>query len=153
MTDLQGNTLLHVACQNGNKKAVKFLLRWNCAMSIPNQNQQTPLHYCYGYKYSELAEYLEAKGADATLINAYGLTPKECLEQGLKPTVAGGPRKPAPAARHARPPADAHDLHQRAMAQVPPVCTTVYPQSVPSGDWPVLLLLLAEFVEADSGCD
>lgn len=26
-THLQGNTLLHIACQNGNKRAVKFLLK------------------------------------------------------------------------------------------------------------------------------
>lgn len=85
-SDSQGNTLLHVACQNGNKKACKFLLKRGALLSAPNSNGQTPLHYCYAYKYTELAGYMESKGADAEALNAYGLTPKGCFECGLKPT-------------------------------------------------------------------
>jgi len=110
ITDPQGNTLLHVACQNGYKRAVKLLLKWGCAMSIPNHHAQTPLHYCYGFKYTDLADYMLSKGADATVDNAYGLKPHECLKHGLKPKpeVAGS--------RNSRPvPGDAHELHRRAM--------------------------------------
>lgn len=85
-SDSQGNTLLHVACQNGNKKAVKFLLKRGASISASNSNGQTPLHYCYAYKYTELAGYMESKGADAEVLNAHGLTPKACFESGLKPT-------------------------------------------------------------------
>jgi len=88
LQDMQGNTLLHVACQNGNKKALKFLLKWGCNMSATNRNRNTPLHYCYAYKYTGLAEYLESKGADTNIMNAHGLFPSQCLVSGLRPAVA-----------------------------------------------------------------
>merc|ERR1712188_46678 len=76
-TDVQGNTLLHVACQNGNKKAAKFLLKNNCEINAQNHSMQTPLHYCYGYRYTELAHYLESKGANTSLLNVHGFTPTQ----------------------------------------------------------------------------
>ena len=81
--DPQGNTLLHVACQNNNKRAVKFLIKFGCAVSPKNAQKQTPLHYCYGYKYCALGSYLEMRGANKSATNIYGLTPAECADQGL----------------------------------------------------------------------
>ena len=85
VADVQGNTLLHVACQNGNKRATRFLIKNGCNISATNHNMHTPLHYCYAYKYTDLAEYLEGKGADPCAVNSFGLVPASCLQHGLKP--------------------------------------------------------------------
>jgi len=88
-----GNCLLHVACQNGNKKAVKFLLKAGASLNVTNtKDKQTPLHYCYAYKYLELAAYIESKGADKEALNAFGLQPAQCLEGGLKPGTSHSSR-------------------------------------------------------------
>jgi len=92
LTDPQGNTLLHVACQNGNKRALRFLLKQGCDINAQNRNGNTPLHYAYAYKYIELATYLESKGADGKIANLHLLLPHECLDCGLKPALL--PRDP-----------------------------------------------------------
>jgi ankyrin repeat protein len=74
-----GNTLLHVASQNGNKRVVKLALRRGANINLRNNGGNTPLHYAYAYGFEELGEYLKAKGADDTLQNLEGLTPYEGL--------------------------------------------------------------------------
>jgi len=100
--DHTGNTLLHVACQNGNKKAARFLLKHGVPVGAQNKKLQTPLHYCYAYKYVEVAAYLEGKQAPTDAKNAFGLTPRECLEHGLKPRRAA-PLQPCDANKPAIP--------------------------------------------------
>ena len=75
--DKHGNTLLHVACQNGNKKLVKALLRKHADIDATNQNGNTGLHFCFMYAYYGLGEYLISKGANDGLRNADGATPYE----------------------------------------------------------------------------
>ncbi len=75
--DKHGNTLLHVACQNGNKKLVKALLRKHANIDATNQNGNTGLHFCFMYAYYGLGEYLISKGANDGLRNADGATPYE----------------------------------------------------------------------------
>jgi hypothetical protein len=77
--DELGNTLLHVASQNGNKRVVKLALRRGANINLRNNGGNTPLHYAYAYGFEELGEYLKAKGADDTLQNLEGLTPYEGL--------------------------------------------------------------------------
>lgn len=84
MTDQHGNTLLHVACKNNNKKAVKLLLRSCVDINAQNNTAQTPLHYCYAYSYTSLAAYLERKGADPMIRNEYGMLPHQCQQRGLR---------------------------------------------------------------------
>ena len=59
--DSAGNTLLHVACQNGNKRIAKLCLRLGSDIDGQNLNGQTALHYCFAYGFSDLGEYLVAK--------------------------------------------------------------------------------------------
>jgi ankyrin repeat protein len=45
-----GNTMLIVACQNGNKRVIKAVLRNGANVNIKNYKGNTPLHYCYHCK-------------------------------------------------------------------------------------------------------
>ena len=80
-TDSHGNTLLHVACQNGNKRISKLFLRSGGKIGAQNIQGNTALHYCFAYGHHELGNYLIKKGADDSILNAKGLT---CYE-GLGP--------------------------------------------------------------------
>eukprot|EP01038_Epipyxis_sp_PR26KG_P004402 gene4402-6226_t len=77
--DEQGNTLLHVVSQNGNRRFVKLCLRRGAALNLQNLNGQTPLHFAYGYGYTEVGDYLVSKGADDSVRNKDGLTCYEGL--------------------------------------------------------------------------
>ena len=97
-TDQHGNTLLTVACQNGNKRIAKLALRQGaninhtnvrvaCAsldaqlVSLCSQLKgNTPLHYCYSFGYQELGDYLIDKGADVAVTNEHHMTPLEGLQ-------------------------------------------------------------------------
>ena len=74
-----GNTLLHIVCQNGNKRLAKLCLRRGCDINMQNLTGQTALHFCFGYGYDELGEYLVKKGCDDSIRNADGLTCYEGL--------------------------------------------------------------------------
>uniref|UniRef100_A0A7S4PRI8 Uncharacterized protein n=1 Tax=Guillardia theta TaxID=55529 RepID=A0A7S4PRI8_GUITH len=81
--DPYGNTVLHTACQNGNKRIVKICLRRGANTNAQNIRGHTPLHFCFAYGYEELGDYLIAKAdADPEIRNHYGLTCREGL--GLK---------------------------------------------------------------------
>jgi hypothetical protein len=47
-----GNTLLIIACQNGNKRVAKALLRRGANINSRNYKGNTPLHYCFQCMYS-----------------------------------------------------------------------------------------------------
>ena len=79
--DDQGNTILHIASQNGNKRVIKAALRWGADINAQNKHGQTALHYLHSFKFDELASYMKSKGADDSIENIHGLT---CY-QGLKP--------------------------------------------------------------------
>ena len=72
--DKYGNTLLHIACQNGNKRLLKMLLRSHAAIDAANKNGNTGLHFCFMYAYYGLGEYLISKGANDTIRNELGQT-------------------------------------------------------------------------------
>lgn len=69
-----GNTLFIIACQQGNKKMSKFLLRRGAYINAQNHAGNTGLHYLYEYGHVKLAEYLIEKGADDSYLNSEGLT-------------------------------------------------------------------------------
>jgi hypothetical protein len=77
--DDMGNSLMHFATQNGNKRMVKLCLRRGSALNLQNLLGQTPLHFAYGYGYAEVGDYLINKGADDTIKNKDGLTCYEGL--------------------------------------------------------------------------
>ncbi|RQM11538.1 hypothetical protein B5M09_002962 [Aphanomyces astaci] len=71
--DENGNTLFILACQQGNKNMCKFLMRRRCELDSQNFRGNTGLHYCYEYKWTDLATYLKDKGAKDDIPNAEGL--------------------------------------------------------------------------------
>lgn len=77
--DDSGNNLLHVACQNNNRRMAKLLLRnmKKEKMDEKNNRGNTPLHYCYQYQFTQLAEYLVANGASLEIQNNLGYYPTE----------------------------------------------------------------------------
>ena len=77
--DDMGNTLLHVVCQNGNRRLAKLCLRRGADINVKNLNGQTPLHFAFGYGYQDLGEYLVHRGADDSIQNKDGLMPYEGL--------------------------------------------------------------------------
>ena len=81
-TDYQdgaGNTLLHIAAQNGSKRLIKFLIRRGANLDMVNLSGQTALHFCFGYGYNDVGEWLVGRGADDSLLNKDGLTCYEGL--------------------------------------------------------------------------
>ncbi|KDO28953.1 hypothetical protein SPRG_06054 [Saprolegnia parasitica CBS 223.65] len=71
--DENGNSLFILACQQGNKNMCKFLMRRRCDTNMQNFRGNTGLHYCFEYKWHELAEYLKEKGVRDDIPNADGL--------------------------------------------------------------------------------
>ena len=83
--DENGNSLLHLCCQQGNKRMVKFMLRRGADIKTQNAAGNSVLHHCHLYSHTDLAAYLLSKGADDSLINAEGCT---CYEGLSKDAVA-----------------------------------------------------------------
>jgi hypothetical protein len=78
--DDAGNSLLHIAAQNGNKRMIKLCLRRGAPLNTQNLNGQTPLHFAFAYGYTDVGEYLVGKGADDSIRNKDGLTCYEGLD-------------------------------------------------------------------------
>jgi ankyrin repeat protein len=77
--DEQGNTILHIAAQNGSKRLVKLCLKRGAYLDIQNLNGQTALHFAFGYGYNDLGDYIVEKGANNSILNKDGLTCYEGL--------------------------------------------------------------------------
>ena len=78
--DKFGNSPLVIACQNGNARIVKALLRHGANIDAQNKQGCTGLHYCIAYGFNSLSDYLIAKGANDKLLNKIGLTPYEGIK-------------------------------------------------------------------------
>ena len=88
--DANGLTLLHIACQNNQRKTAKLVLKRTDFSTNPPRLQlinkqtnlgQTALHYAFAYGYQTLGEYLLSLGADDRIVNVHGMT---CYD-GLDP--------------------------------------------------------------------
>ncbi len=77
--DDNGNSILCIACQNGNKRLAKLALRRGADINASNLRGNTPLHFCYKYNKVDLAQYLISKGADSSKRNAHGQTCEDLL--------------------------------------------------------------------------
>ena len=74
--DEWGNTLLTTACQNGNKRVAKAVLRRGANINARNAKGNTPLHYCFHFGYGDtLGQYIISKGADESARNNQGKPP------------------------------------------------------------------------------
>lgn len=79
--DLDGNTILIIGAQNGNKRIVKLALRFGAQINMKNCSGNTALHYASEYNYSELANYLIKKGANPTIENIKALKAYEGIDK------------------------------------------------------------------------
>lgn len=75
--DSFGNTLFHVACQNGNKRIAKLAIKFGGDMDAQNGKGNTGLHFLYAYGYAEIAEYFIEKGANEDIVNEAGNLPRQ----------------------------------------------------------------------------
>jgi len=71
--DQFGNTLFHIACQNGNKRIAKLAIKHGGHMDAQNERGNTGLHFLFAYGYADVAEYFISKGASERIKNATGL--------------------------------------------------------------------------------
>ena len=77
-TDDHGNSLLTIACQNGQMKCAQLLVAKGANPNHQNNQGQTPLHYAMTYNFFDLGAWLadaeKGAGADDQIANMYGLT-------------------------------------------------------------------------------
>lgn len=78
--DEYGNTLFHIACQNGSKRVAKVVVKYGCDMNAQNSKGNTGLHFLFAYGYPDLGEYFIKKGADENVRNGLG----NAARQGIK---------------------------------------------------------------------
>lgn len=78
--DQFGNSLFHVACQNGNKRIAKLAIKYGGDMDAQNKKGNTGLHFLFAYGYPDIGEYFIEKGADSAVKNESGLGVREGLK-------------------------------------------------------------------------
>jgi len=78
--DSYGNTLFHIACQNGSKRVGKVAVKYGCNMNAQNSKGNTGLHFLFAFGYPEVAEYFITKGADEHIQNAMGNAAREGIK-------------------------------------------------------------------------
>ena len=71
-SDDNGNTILHIGCQNGHKKIVKLAIQYGGGINAVNDSGNTGLHYSMKYGKTKISEYLISKGADTNVRNQEG---------------------------------------------------------------------------------
>lgn len=80
LEDSFGNTIFHVACQNGNKRIAKAAIKYGGNMDAQNGKGNTGLHFLYAYGYPDIAEYFIEKGAGEDVANCCGNVPREGIK-------------------------------------------------------------------------
>lgn len=74
-----GNTMLMMACQNGNMKIIKYLIAKGANPNAQNKVGQSAAHFAIAFKFFDVSHWLFENGGDDTLVNKYGLTPYDGL--------------------------------------------------------------------------
>lgn len=74
--DSYGNTLFHVACQNGVKRIAKLAIKYGGDMDAQNTKGNTGVHFLFAYGYQDVGEYFIEKGASDTILNELGKPPR-----------------------------------------------------------------------------
>lgn len=77
--DAYGNTLFHVACQNGSKRIGKLAIKYGGSLHAVNGKGNTGLHFLVAYGFRDLAQYFLSKGADPNMRNCDG----RCARDGI----------------------------------------------------------------------
>ena len=82
IVDSDGNSLLSLAVQSNSFQIVNYLLNVGATVNTENNNNNTPLHFALSFHNYEIADMLIQRGADEKVLNRYGLTPWQCLDNG-----------------------------------------------------------------------
>ncbi|MBN9227356.1 ankyrin repeat domain-containing protein [Legionella steelei] len=82
-TPLMG-LIINQPCNNSTKQIAALLLEYNADLNVPDINEQTALHHAASGRNRLWVEYLLAVGADATLTDAWGHTPKQMYLDSCK---------------------------------------------------------------------
>jgi pimeloyl-ACP methyl ester carboxylesterase len=75
-TDDYGNTMLHVAAQNGNVKIAELLIQKGCNPNHQNKQGNTPGHFAIAYKFYDFATWFfddDGGGGNDLIFNSSGL--------------------------------------------------------------------------------
>jgi ankyrin repeat protein len=75
LADLKGNTLLMLACYNGNVETARMLLSFGADVDRRNDRGQTPLGGAAFKGYAEVVSLLVENGSDIDADNGGGMTP------------------------------------------------------------------------------
>mmetsp|Transcript_36758 Transcript_36758/g.58853 ORF Transcript_36758/g.58853 Transcript_36758/m.58853 type:complete len:394 (+) Transcript_36758:116-1297(+) len=75
--DTHGNTIFHVACQNGRKRIAKLAVKYGANIDAQNAKGNTGLHFLYAYGYPDIADYFIGKGAREDIRNEAGKVARE----------------------------------------------------------------------------
>lgn len=75
--DSFGNTLFHIACQNGVKRIAKLAIKYGGDMDAQNLKGNTGVHFLYSYGYQDIGEYFIEKGASDQILNDVGKTARQ----------------------------------------------------------------------------
>lgn len=75
--DSYGNTIFHIACQNGKKRVAKLVIKYGGNLNVQNLKGNTGLHFLFAYGYPDIAEYFITKGADEHIQNELGNEARE----------------------------------------------------------------------------
>jgi ankyrin repeat protein len=76
--DEHGNTLMHIAAQNGNLRIARLLIQKGVNPNHQNKQGQTPGHFAVAYQFYDFASWLfeeKGGGGDDLILNMYGLGP------------------------------------------------------------------------------
>lgn len=71
-TDVNGNTALHLAAQQGLQKVITFLIAEGAKINAQNNNLDTPLHLAAAKGYFHTLKILRNAGADLNISNKQG---------------------------------------------------------------------------------
>ncbi|XP_058192776.1 ADP-ribosylation factor GTPase-activating protein AGD3 [Rhododendron vialii] len=77
MEDLEGCSLLHVACETADIGMLELLLQYGANINASDARGQTPLHHCIRGGKATLVKMLLTRGADPYAVNGEGKTPVE----------------------------------------------------------------------------
>ncbi|KAH1053102.1 hypothetical protein GLYMA_08G257600v4 [Glycine max] len=89
MDNLEGCTLLHLACETADIGMVELLLQYGANVNASDSRGQTPLHRCILKGRSTFARLLLSRGADPRAVDEQGRTPIELAAE----SNAGGDRE------------------------------------------------------------
>ncbi|KAM7484005.1 hypothetical protein LguiA_000014 [Lonicera macranthoides] len=85
LVDLDGCTLLHLACETADIGMLELLLQYGANVNVSDSRGQMPLHRCLLRRKATLAKLLLTRGADPQALNGEGKTPLElALESNLE---------------------------------------------------------------------